>query len=135
MTIYNISQSTEINYGKHCKLTQKIENFAENETSLIIKISSKFVKPNFEIFSNKSWKNVEFIDENYIETLKIINEIKENRDYFEKNSKILNFNDYDYFLFLPNFLFNTVVSFILLYIVLPIMIILLLTYCICRYTK
>lgn len=132
---YNLTQSSEINYGKYCKLSTKIDNFLQNESFSIINIESNFIEPNFQILQNSTWEKAEFLNQHNNRVQKLIHDIKITRDYFKKNSKIIKISDYDFFSIIPNFLFDSLIFFILIYILLPIIIILLFICCICRHTK
>lgn len=133
--IYNLNESTEIYYGKYCKLSTKMDNYTQGATVTLFKISPKFTEPNFAIFSNNSWNGIKCLNEHNIEIQKLINEIREARVYFNENSKILDIPNTDIFSILPDFLLNKMIQFVLLYIVLPISIVIMFTCCICRYTK
>lgn len=133
--VYNLTQSSEVNYGKHCKLSTKVNFFNKNETSTVVKIDSNFIEPNFSVFINSTWEKAEFLNQHNIQTQNLIYEIKDASNYFNENSKIINMPDNDFLSILPNFIFNEMIQFILLYIALPIIVIIFITCCLCRYTK
>lgn len=130
--IYNLTHSLEIDYGKHCKFSTETNYHMEDELSTLVTIESKFIEPNFSVLINATWKNVEFLNQHNIETGDLYHEVNVTSNYFYENSKILTFSDMDFLSFIPNFIFNEMVQFAILYIVLPLSVIILLTCCIFR---
>lgn len=134
-TIYNLTQSAELNFDKHCRISTKWNRFAQNESFAVVKIDSGHSEPNFSALEGAAWQNLEFLNQHNIEIKELTHEVNDSHNYFQENSKILKHPDFDLLSLMPNFIFAELIKSILLYVVLPVTIVILISCCLCRYIK
>lgn len=116
--IINITTSKEVYYKKNCKIFNSNEKPMQSLNTTTVKIESKFLEPNFEVFENKTWSN------NHI----FINQYKNKMDHlmkgfkhlsmdYSQRSKLIEISDQKSFSFFPNF-FENLTNYIIMFILL-----------------
>lgn len=92
INIYNQTKSEEINYQKQCSVYKTIGNINLQNVRSTISIFSNTIQPNLTVFdlTTQSWtNNFTYIDHHNIRIFELMRDIKQNRQEYEAQLKII----------------------------------------------
>lgn len=134
--IVNVTHSQEIFYGNYCKIFKPINNFMQNDLSTIIKIETELIEPDFSIFENGFWsENSQYLNKYNFEIQQLYRDFKQNQMEYERRARLLEIPEANFLSFLSDFLSENIIIYLAIYVLVPIILVLLLTCCICHFTK
>lgn len=120
--IMNITHSSEIFHQKNCHVfKQNIANFQQLNVTTV-KIDSEFTAPDYAVFENKTWSNIQIFRNMRNERLKgIIKNLNTLTSNFNERSQVIKVIEQDPFSFIWNF-FKNIIETIKRYIVASVLI-------------
>lgn len=104
----------------------------ENESSSIIKIESEYIEPNFSIFENGVWTDsIKYLNKHNNDLQQLYKDFKQNQMEYEQRAKLLDIPNENIFSYLSNLLCDNMMTYIIIYILMPTTLIISLIFLIC----